>query len=299
MTTTDDLGEWTICGDDDGAGVGERSGVPVIYVISDSVGETAELVARAALTQFAGAQADIRRIPHVKSEKDFLWAVDVAAKQNGLVAFTLVFPEMRRILIDACRDRGVAWVDILGPMMDALATVTAMTPKLQPGLVRQLDEEYFRRVEAVEFAVKYDDGKDPRGLLAADVVIIGVSRTSKTPVCMYLAHQRVKAANIPLVPEVPPPAELSRLPRGRVVGLTIRPDQLNHIRQERLRTIGLGPTADYANPERIRRELEYAGELMRALGCPVIDVTSKAIEETAARVMDVIRPHLTISQGGS
>lgn len=275
-----------------------RGGLPVIFVVSDSIGETAELVTRAALTQFDGAQADVRRIPHVKSDKDFLWAVDVAAKQHGIVAFTLVFPEMRKAIVDACQAKGVFWVDILGPMMEALAASSAMRPRLQPGLVRQLDEEYFRRVEAVEFAVKYDDGKDPRGLLAADVVVIGVSRTSKTPVCMYLAHQRIKAANVPLVPEVPPPPELYRLAKGRVVGLTIRPENLNHIRQERLRAIGLGPTADYANPDRIRRELESAEEVMATIGCPVIDVTNKAIEETAARVLELIRPSLGPGQGG-
>ena len=272
--------------------------LPVIFVVSDSIGETAELVTRAALTQFDGAQADVRRIPHVNSDKDFLWAVDAAAKQHGIVAFTLVFPKMRKAIIDACQAKGVLWVDILGPMMEALAASSAMRPRLQPGLVRQLDEEYFRRVEAVEFAVKYDDGKDPRGLLAADVVVVGVSRTSKTPVCMYLAHQRIKAANVPLVPEVVPSPELFRLPKERVVGLTIRPEHLNHIRQERARTMGLGPTADYANPDRIRKELEYSEEVMRSIGCPVIDVTNRAIEETAAKVLELIRPSLGPGQGG-
>ncbi len=272
--------------------------LPVIFVVSDSIGETAELVTRAALTQFDGAQADVRRIPHVNGEKDFMWAVDVAAKQHGIIAFTLVFPDMRKAIIDACQAKGVLWVDILGPMMEALAASSAMRPRLQPGLVRQLDEEYFRRVEAVEFAVKYDDGKDPRGLRAADVVIVGVSRTSKTPVCMYLAHQRIKAANVPLVPEVVPSPELFRLPKGRVVGLTIRPENLNHIRQERARSMGLGPTADYANPDRIRRELDHSEDVMRAIGCPVIDVTNKAIEETAAKVLELIRPSLGPGQGG-
>ena len=162
-------------------------------------------------------------------------------------------------------------------------------PNHQPKLLRQLDEEYFRRVEAIEFAVKYDDGRDPRGLSRADIVLIGVSRTSKTPLSMYLAHQSFKVANVPLVPEVPPPDELYTIPRNKCVGLIITPDKLNEIRKERLKSLGLKSEANYASFERILEELEYAEKIMKRVGCPVINVSNKAIEETASLIVDVLK----------
>jgi regulator of PEP synthase PpsR (kinase-PPPase family) len=150
-----------------------------------------------------------------------------------------------------------------------------------------MDEMYYRRVEAVEFAVRYDDGKDPRGIELADIVLIGVSRTSKTPLSMYLAHKRIKVANVPLVPEVQPPEELFKAERGKVIGLTINLEQLNQIRTERLKTLGLEGQANYANPERILEELEYADRIMKRLGCPVIEVTNRAVEETASKILEI------------
>jgi [pyruvate, water dikinase]-phosphate phosphotransferase / [pyruvate, water dikinase] kinase len=137
--------------------------------------------------------------------------------------------------------------------------------------------------------VKYDDGKDPRGVLGADVVLIGVSRTSKTPLSMYLAHKRLKVANVPLVPEVEPPEELFQIPTSRCIGLTIDPQQLNHIRQERLKSLGLATGANYASMERIIYELEYADQVIRRLGCPLIDVSNKAVEETANMILDMLK----------
>lgn len=160
------------------------------------------------------------------------------------------------------------------------------TPKLEPGLLRQLDEQYFKRVEAVEFAVRYDDGKDPKGLVTADVVLIGVSRTSKTPLSMYLANKRIKCANVPLVPEVSPPEELYKV-ADKTVGLVIDPNHLFAIRKERLKSLGLTSNANYAAVERIINELEYSDEIMKKLGCPVIDVTNKAVEETAGKIMEI------------
>ena len=181
----------------------------------------------------------------------------------------------------------VRTVDVLGPMLNAVAQITGKDPRLEPGLLHKLDEEYFSKVEAIEFAVKYDDGKDPRGILFADIVLIGISRTSKTPLCMYLATKRIKAANIPLVPEVAPPEELFQLPPRKVIGLTVKPEILNPIRQERLKSLGLAPNADYASMDRILREIDYAEEIMRKIGCPVIDVSNKAVEETASRILQI------------
>jgi regulator of PEP synthase PpsR (kinase-PPPase family) len=162
-------------------------------------------------------------------------------------------------------------------------------PKNEPGLIRKLDEKYFKKVEAIEFAVKYDDGKDPRGLKKADIVLIGISRTSKTPLSMYLAHKNIKVANVPLVPEVPVPDEIFEVPPKKIIGLTTNPIKLNEIRQERLKALGLSNEANYASMERILEELDYAEGLMKRLGCPVIDVSTKAVEESANIIMDIMK----------
>jgi regulator of PEP synthase PpsR (kinase-PPPase family) len=170
--------------------------------------------------------------------------------------------------------------------MDQLLHFYECKPLYEPGLVRKLDESYFKKVEAIEFAVKYDDGRDPRGITRADIVLIGVSRTSKTPLSQYLAHHRYKVANVPIVPEVDPPEELFEVPASKCFGLKIDPDILNHIRKERLITLGLNDQASYATLKRIRYELEYFNNIAGRLGCKVIDVSNKAVEETANIIMD-------------
>jgi len=244
-------------------------------------------VAKAAASQFNSGQVDIRRIPYVNDEEHIGQVLAEAAQFGAMVAYTLVVPKLRDCLTQKAKELNIVTVDVLGPMLNAIAMISNKAPRLEPGLLHKLDEEYFSKVEAIEFAVKYDDGKDPRGILFADVVLIGISRTSKTPLCMYLAHKRVKAANIPLVPEVAPPEELFQLPPRRIIGLTVKPEILNPIRQERLKSLGLTPNADYASMERIYREIEYAEDIMRKLGCPVIDVSNKAVEETASKILHI------------
>ncbi|MDQ0190468.1 regulator of PEP synthase PpsR (kinase-PPPase family) [Alicyclobacillus cycloheptanicus] len=263
--------------------------MPIVYIVSDSVGETAEFVARAAASQFDGGQVDLRRVSHVHETSVIDETVQSAKEEGALIAFTLVLPELRAYLTAAAGEAGVRTVDIMGPMIDALEDLIGQPPHGKPGLVHQLDEEYFRRVEAIEFAVKYDDGRDPRGLTRADIILVGVSRTSKTPLSMYLAHRRMRVANVPLVPEVQPPDELFQLKdKRKIVGLTIRPEKLNLIRQERLKALGLTPQASYASYERISSELEYAEEIMRRLNCPVIDVSDRAVEETAGIILEIV-----------
>lgn len=255
--------------------------------MSDSIGETAESVARAAASQFNSGGVDIHRVPYVHDVHEIEEIVREASALPCIIAYTLVVPELKAAMDREAGKYNVPVVDVLTPMLSALTRVEGQQPRLEPGLVRRTDEEYFRKVEAVEFAVKYDDGKDPRGIVRADVVVIGVSRTSKTPLCMYLAHKGIRAANVPLVPEVAPPEEIYKLPPHRVIGLTIRPQQLNEIRRERLKTLGLTSNADYASMGRILKELEYAEGIMRRAGCSVIDVTNKAVEETASRVLEI------------
>jgi regulator of PEP synthase PpsR (kinase-PPPase family) len=236
---------------------------PVVFVVSDSVGETGDLVARAAMSQFGGSAIPIRRFPMVDDHAAVREVVGAARRQPTLIVYTIIVPELRAILKTLTVQYGIPAVDVMGPMLDGLTKVLGRSPVLEPGLIHRLDEEYFRRVEAVEFAVKYDDGQDSRGLLRADVVLLGVSRSSKTPVSMYLAHRRIKVANLPLVPEVNLPKELFQVPTGKVVGLRVAPEKLHDIREERVKTLGLKSDANYANMERILMELEYAEEVFK------------------------------------
>ncbi|WP_059102651.1 pyruvate, water dikinase regulatory protein [Shouchella shacheensis] len=269
--------------------MGENADQFVVYIVSDSVGETAELVVKAAVSQFNGSGLEIRRIPYVEDKGTIHEVVMLAQKAKALIAFTLVVPEMKEYLLACASQAKVETVDIIGPMLEKINDITQEKPRYEPGLIYRLDEDYFRKVEAIEFAVKYDDGRDPRGIILADVVLIGVSRTSKTPLSQYLAHKRLKVANVPLVPEVEPPEELFKISPKKCIGLKISPEKLNGIRAERLKALGLKSEANYANIDRIKEELMYAEEIMERIGCPVIDVSSKAVEETANLISSMFR----------
>lgn len=261
----------------------------IVYVVSDSVGETAELVVKAVVTQFNGGNVELIRNPYVEDFEDIEDILLMAGKTNSIIAYTIVIPTLKEYMDRRSVEEGIVAVDLLNPLMDAFIQKFHKVPRREPKLMRKLDDDYFRKIEAIEFAVKYDDGRDPRGILRADIVLVGVSRTSKTPLSMYLAHKRYKVANVPLVPEVAPPDELFSIPRKRCVGLIISPDHLNAIRTERLRNLGLTSKANYANYERILEELEYAEKIMKRIGCPVINVSNKAIEETADYILDVLK----------
>jgi [pyruvate, water dikinase]-phosphate phosphotransferase / [pyruvate, water dikinase] kinase len=261
--------------------------LPIIYVVSDSVGETAELVTKAAISQFNGADVTIKRFPYVEDKENIDEVIALAKLDEGMIAYTLVKPEMRSYMKEKADKEGLYAYDIIGPLMDQLQILCGKTPLFEPGLVRRLDEDYFKKVEAIEFAVKYDDGRDPRGILKADIILIGVSRTSKTPLSQYLAHKRLKVANVPLVPEVDPPEELFLVSPEKCFGLKISPEKLNEIRRERLKSLGLNDQANYANIERIKEELTYFETIVEKIGCPVIDVTNKAVEETANVILNI------------
>ncbi|WP_071460159.1 pyruvate, water dikinase regulatory protein [Bacillus massilinigeriensis] len=259
-----------------------------IYVVSDSVGETAELVTKAAASQFAASHIMIKRFPFVEDTSNVEEVINLAKLDAGMIAYTLVKPEINRHMKEAAAREGITAIDILGPLMNSVSELSGELPMFEPGLVRKLDEDYFRKVEAVEFAVKYDDGRDPRGILKADIVLVGVSRTSKTPLSQYLAHKRLKVANVPIVPEVDPPEELYMVPKEKCFGLRISAEKLNEIRRERLLSLGLKDTASYATVERINEETAFFNRIAEKIGCPVIDVTNKAVEETANVILSRI-----------
>ncbi|RLL48055.1 kinase/pyrophosphorylase [Oceanobacillus piezotolerans] len=259
-----------------------------VYVLSDSVGETAELVVKAGLSQFNGIDYKISRIPYIEDRKPIDDALQLAKENNGLIGFTLVDPALREYLNEKAIEFGIECIDIMGPMIASMEKVFMKSPRLEAGLVHKLDEDYFKRVEAIEFAVKYDDGRDPRGIARADIILVGVSRTSKTPLSQYLALKRLKVANVPIVPEVDPPEELFMVDPSKCIGLRINPEKLNEIRKERLKALGLGDQATYANLDRIHQELDYFNKVVDRIGCKVIDVSNKAVEETANVILHTI-----------
>lgn len=260
---------------------------PIIYVVSDSVGETAELVTKAAISQFNGSNTVIKRFPYVEDLEHIDEVISLAKLNQGLIVYTLVKPDMRAYIKTEAEREELYAFDIIGPLMDKYQSAYEKKPLFEPGTVRKLDDDYFKKVEAIEFAVKYDDGRDPRGILRADIVLVGVSRTSKTPLSQYLALKRIKVANVPLVPEVDPPEELFMVSPKKCFGLKISPEKLNTIRRERLKSLGLNDQASYANIKRIEDELKYFEKIADRIGCHVIDVTNKAVEETANVITNI------------
>lgn len=264
----------------------------VVYIISDSIGETGEQVVKAAISQFVCKDCEIRRFPYISEEDQIIEIMSEAANENSLIVFTMVIPSLRETLIKKAQEHNIIAIDIMTPLVESLEKVLGDVPKNEPGLIRRLDEKYFRKIEAIEFAVKYDDGKDPRGLKKSDIILIGISRTSKTPLSMYLAHKNIKVANVPLVPEVPVPEELFKVNTKKIIGLTTNPLKLNEIRQERLKALGLRNEANYASMDRILKELDYAESIMKRLSCPIIDVSSKAIEESANIILEILKENI-------
>jgi [pyruvate, water dikinase]-phosphate phosphotransferase / [pyruvate, water dikinase] kinase len=259
----------------------------IIYAVSDSIGETAEQVARAAASQFE-KNIRIKRVSYLKNTEEIANFVNSIDIKESLIVSTIVMSDMRDFLVQQCIERGIHIINILGPCISTLARMTGEMPSFKPGAVRRLDEDYYKKIEAMEFAIKYDDSKDDRGIKNADVVLIGLSRTSKTPLCVYLANKGIKAANVPLVPEIPLPKEIFEIDKKRIVGLTIDPMELIEIRKNRILRLGSLGGIEYANTERILMEYEYSDSVMKKLRCKVIDVTRKAIEDTSAVIMKYI-----------
>jgi [pyruvate, water dikinase]-phosphate phosphotransferase / [pyruvate, water dikinase] kinase len=267
-----------------------------IFVLSDGSGQTGKRVLEAALLQF-DLVAMVVRLPHVATMAEVREVVAEAARRRGMIVYTLVAVDLRQALYMAATEHGVIAVDLLGGLLSKLQDFFHSTPWGRPGLLHHSDEGYVERVDAMEFTVRHDDGQDVEELSKADVVLVGVSRTSKTPLSFYLAYRGWKVANIPLVLGVEPPEALCRLEPRAVVGLTIDPERLAVIRQARLQHLGVERGSAYADPTRIREELRYCLNLCRAYRWPVIDVTGKAVEEMANEVTNLVMPHVPGPEG--
>ena len=260
-----------------------------IFAVSDSIGETAEQVAQAAASQFKG-QVEVKRVPYVKTLEDVEELVEnIKEASCAMVVSTIITVNVREYLTQKGIENNIWVINVLGPIINVSSSILNEQPKYDPGAMWKTDEAYFKRIEAMEFAMQYDDSKDYRGIKNADVVLIGLSRTSKTPLCMYLANKGIKAINIPLVPEVEVPKELYEIDRNKIFGLTINPLQLIEIRKRRLDKFHRIPsTIEYAGDERILEEFEFADKIMRRLGCKTIDVTQRAIEDTALIIINIL-----------
>ncbi len=266
-----------------------------VHLISDSTGETVTTVTRAALAQFD----DVEPIEHVwffvRTGEQLERILRIIAALPGLVVYTLVEPEARYRLETHCRRLGIPAVAVLDPVMNALTALVGSAGKPRVGRQHALDRGYFARIEAMNFAMRHDDGQHVEELEQADVVLVGVSRTSKTPTCIYLAQRGVKAANVPVVLTASQMRVVERLRNPLVVGLTIRPEALVEIRRTRQRTLGLDPEAagrygrEYVDPEAVRREIVAARRLFARMGWPEIDVTRRSVEETAAAVYQLLQ----------
>lgn len=266
-----------------------------VHLISDSTGETVTAVARAALSQFD----DVAPIEHlwsfVRSDVQLDRVLRGVETVPGLVVYTLVSPHLRYRLEERCHELGVPCVAVLDPVMHVLTTMVGSAGRPKVGRQHAMSADYFGRIEAMNFAMRHDDGQFAEELSEADVVVVGVSRTSKTPTCVYLANRGIKAGNVPVVPGSPQLAVLERLEGPLVVGFTIRPDVLAQIRENRRRMMGLAGEdggqfgRDYVDVERIREELVFARRLFARHGWPEIDVTRRSVEETAAAIIQLLQ----------
>lgn len=257
-----------------------------IFAVSDSIGETSEMIAKAVTINFR-EHVDIKVVPFVRNCDD----VDEAMKKIEyskpcVVISTIVTLEIVEYITKLCSEKSIILINLIEPIIKSVESLMDVQPDYNPGALRVLDNTYFKRIEAMEFAIKYDDAKDYTGIEKSDVVIVGLSRTSKTPLCMYLANKGIKAINIPLTPEVELPEELFNISHKKIFGLTIDPFRLIDIRKKRLGGHGAFNNIQYYNDARILEELEFSDKVMKRLKCKIIDVSKIAIEETALIIMN-------------
>ncbi len=260
-----------------------------LHLLSDSTGETLENIAKAALAQFDGAEDVVKHFwPMVRSESHLdRILIDITANP-GLVLFTLVNRDTRVKLENRCRLLGLPAIAALDSVTDAFSNMLGQEAKARPGRQHLMDEAYFARVEAIQFTIAHDDGINAQNWEEADIVLAGVSRTSKTPTSIYLANRGFKTANIPIVPESPPPVSLYSLKHPLVVGLVTSADRLIQVRRNRLLSLNQTPDTDYVDEEKVKAEVAYARRMFSDNGWPVLDVTRRSIEETAAAIVNLV-----------
>ncbi|HEX2794433.1 MAG TPA: pyruvate, water dikinase regulatory protein [Croceicoccus sp.] len=258
-----------------------------LHLLSDSTGETLEMIAKAALSQFEDVEVERHFWPMVRSHQHLERIMSEITHNRGLVIFTLVNQDIRARLEEACKAADLATVSALDAVTNCLSRVLGQEQLHRPGRQHQMDDAYFARVEAIQFTIAHDDGLLWEEWEEADIILAGVSRTSKTPTSIYLANRGFRVANIPIVPQSPPPQALFRLKRPMVVGLTTSPDRLVQVRRNRLLSLNQSPDTDYVERDSVEDEVRYARRIFADNNWPVIDVTRRSIEETAAAVINL------------
>jgi len=262
----------------------------VIYLVGESTGETISKIARASLAQFSQEHIEVKKFFLVKDKPLISGIIKKASEDEALVAFSMVEPGLRDFLIREAEQRGIKAIDVIGDFIVQLSLFLNEKPMAIPGRQYILDEDYYRRIEAINFSVKHDDGKMPQGLKLADLILVGLSRTGKTPLSTYLANQGWKVANVPIHPDMDPPEELFQVEQRKVFGLIISVESLVKLREARLKQLGLTPYAKYADPVKISEEIDWCQELYKQHPrWRVVDISNRAIEEAAASIVSAYR----------
>ncbi|MBS28198.1 MAG: phosphoenolpyruvate synthase regulatory protein [Alphaproteobacteria bacterium] len=275
----------------------EHDDVFHLHLVSDSTGETIRSVARACMAQFVESEPVEHFWPMARTPKAMDLVLEEISENPGPVIFTLVDDSLGEQLVRGCRLRKVPCISVLDPVMDALASSLGQRPTHRVGGQHELDAAYFERIEAMDWSLTHDDGQRTEELNGSDIVLVGVSRTSKTPTCLYLANRGIKAANVPWVPGVPLPASLEKLTHPLVIGLTNDHKRLVELRRARLTSLHQNEETAYVDPDEVRAELTEARRYFARNGWPVIDVTRRSIEETAAAIMTLYQRRLDEQAG--
>jgi regulator of PEP synthase PpsR (kinase-PPPase family) len=261
-----------------------------LHLVSDATGETIHSVARACLSQFEGVEPHEHHWTLVRTTGHVDKVLASVSANPGVVMFTIVNDPLRRALEDGCRTLGVPCIPVLDPVIGTLASYLGLESRGEAGRQHVLDSEYFERIDAMTFALNHDDGQGLWNIHNADIILVGVSRTSKTPTSMYVANRGIKVANVPLVPGIAPPPELFEAAKSGgplVIGLTKTPERLIQLRRNRLRLLAQEDDTDYVHPETVREEVAAARRLFAENGWAVVDVTRRSIEETAAAILQI------------
>ena len=262
----------------------------IVYSISDSLGGTSQRLLSAVSAQYPDLTFNNSyRFPFIDKEQELLEILQDALKDDALVISTLVNGELARLAREFSQNHKLAYIDLMHPFFEIVGEKTGISPIEIPGTLHRLDTEYFNKISAIEFAVKNDDGKSPQGFLESDLVLLGVSRTSKTPLSIFLANKGYKVSNLPLIPEVPLPQVLDKVDKRRIIGLVCEPEKLVKIRSNRLNSLGLSHSTSYTDLEKIYQELDYSKEVFRKYQTEVINITDKSIEETAFLIEDYLK----------
>lgn len=256
-----------------------------IFIVSDATGSTCEMVVKAALIQFRTTDVHLHRVRYVRTEKEIRDVVQEVMAVDGIIAYTFVSNELRDLIFDQGRKWAVPTIDVMGPLLSRFTDYLEISPMAVPGMFRSLDKNYYQRIECIDFAVKHDDGKKLTDMYKADIIIVGPSRTSKTPISIYLAYRDYKIANIPMIFDINLPDELLQVDQKKIVGLTISPSRLKIIREVRASRYTHIQLSKYIDIDRIKKELKECMQIYNKHNWKIVDVTSKSIEEAATEIM--------------